>query len=47
MSVTTLAGGRKAKYLLLIFALIAGALVLLGVADAFAQNPFGAPRALK
>src|SRR5438034_5785748 len=45
MSVTTLAGGRKAKNLLLIFALIAGALVLLGVADAFAQNPFGAPRA--
>jgi nickel/cobalt exporter len=45
MSVKTLAGGRKAKYLLLIFALIAGALVLLGVADAFAQNPFGAPRA--
>src|SRR5882724_11260585 len=45
MSVTTLAGGRKAKHLLLIFALIAGALVLLGVADAFAQNPFGAPRA--
>src|SRR6266568_620160 len=45
MSVKTLAGGRKAKNLLLIFALIAGALVLLGVADAFAQNPFGAPRA--
>jgi nickel/cobalt exporter len=45
MSVTTLAGGRKAKYLLLVFALVAGALVLLGVADAFAQNPFGAPRA--
>ena len=45
MSVTTLAGGRKAKNLLLIFALIAGAIVLLGVADAFAQNPFGAPRA--
>src|SRR5436190_8273914 len=45
MSVKTLAGGRKAKHLLLIFALIAGALVLLGVADAFAQNPFGAPRA--
>src|SRR3954454_11767408 len=45
MSVTTLAGGRKAKHLLLIFALIAGAAVLLGIADAFAQNPFGAPRA--
>jgi nickel/cobalt transporter (NicO) family protein len=45
MSVTTLAGGRKAKHLLLIFALIAGAVVLLGVADAFAQNPFGAQRA--
>src|SRR3981189_1614615 len=45
MSVKTLAGGRKAKSLLLIFALFAGALVLLGVADAFAQNPFGAPRA--
>ena len=45
MSLKTLAGGRKAKHLLLIFALIAGAVVLLGVADAFAQNPFGAPRA--
>ena len=45
MSLKTLAGGRKAKNLLLIFALIAGAVVLLGVADAFAQNPFGAPRA--
>src|SRR3954453_14567797 len=45
MSVTTLAGGHKAKHLLLIFALIAGAAVLLGIADAFAQNPFGAPRA--
>jgi nickel/cobalt exporter len=45
MSLKTLAGGRKATNLLLIFALIAGALVLLGIADAFAQNPFGAPRA--
>src|SRR5205809_3484577 len=45
MSVKTLAGGRKANSLLLIFALIAGAAVLLGIADAFAQNPFGAPRA--
>src|SRR3981081_526660 len=45
MSVKTLAGGRKAKNLLLIFALIAGALILLGVADAFAQNPLAAPRA--
>src|SRR5437879_4018374 len=45
MSVKTLAGGRKAKNLLLIFALIAGAVVLLGLADAFAQNPFGATRA--
>jgi nickel/cobalt exporter len=45
MSLKTLAGGRKATNLLLIFALIAGALMLLGVADAFAQNPFGAPRA--
>jgi len=45
MSVTTLAGGRKARTLLILFALIAGAAVLLGIADAFAQNPFGAPRA--
>ena len=45
MPVKTLAGGRKAKNLLLIFALIAGAVVLLGLADAFAQNPFGATRA--
>jgi nickel/cobalt exporter len=43
--VTTLAGGRKAKNLLILLALIAGAVVLLGMADAFAQNPFGAPRA--
>src|SRR3954463_3451899 len=41
MPVSTLAGGRKATLLLL--ALAAGAL-LLGVADAFAQNPFGAPK---
>src|SRR3954470_18299577 len=45
MSVTTLAGGRKAKHLLILLALIAGAVVLLGMADAFAQNPFGGPRA--
>src|SRR3954470_21415084 len=43
MPVSTLAGGRKATLLLL--ALAAGAL-LLGVADAFAQNPFGAPKGL-
>src|SRR3954452_24839324 len=43
MSVRTLAEGRKATLLLL--ALAAGAL-LLGVADAFAQNPFGAPKGL-
>jgi nickel/cobalt exporter len=41
MSVTTLAGGRKAQ--LIVLALICAALVL-GVADAFAQNPFGAPK---
>src|SRR3954447_14016464 len=41
MPVSTLAGGRKATLLLL--ALAAGAL-LLGVADAFAQSPFGAPK---
>src|SRR3954463_12231162 len=45
MSVTTLAGGRRAKHLLILLALIAGAVVLLGMADAFAQNPFGGPRA--
>src|SRR3954468_13038899 len=43
MPVRTLAEGRKATLLLL--ALAAGAL-LLGVADAFAQNPFGAPKGL-
>jgi nickel/cobalt exporter len=43
MPVSTLAGGRKATLLLL--ALVAGAL-LLGIADAFAQNPFGAPKGL-
>jgi len=36
----TLAGGRKA---LIILALL-GAAILLGAADAFAQNPFGAPK---
>ena len=41
MSVTTLAGGRKAQ--LIVLALIALALVV-GAADAFAQNPFGAPK---
>ena len=45
MPVTTLAGGRKATHFLLLFALIAGALLVFGMADAFAQNPFGAPRA--
>src|SRR3954467_6988526 len=43
MPVSTLAEGRKATLLLL--ALAAGAL-LLGIADAFAQNPFGAPKGL-
>src|SRR3954463_10702755 len=43
MPVRTLAKGRKATLLLL--ALAAGAL-LLGIADAFAQNPFGAPKGL-
>ena len=41
MPVTTLAGGRKAQ--LIVLALIGAALVL-GAADAFAQNPFGAPK---
>ena len=45
MPVNTLAGGRKATHLFLLLALIAGVLVVLGLADAFAQNPFGAPRA--
>jgi len=42
MSVTTLAGGRKAHVFLLL-ALIAG-MAAFGIADAFAQTPFGAPR---
>jgi ABC-type nickel/cobalt efflux system permease component RcnA len=37
----TLAGGRKAQ--LIVLALFAAA-ILLGAADAFAQNPFGAPK---
>jgi nickel/cobalt exporter len=41
MPVTTLAGGRKAQ--LIVLALVV-ATVLLGAADAFAQNPFGAPK---
>ena len=45
MSVNTLAGGHKATHVFLLLALIAGALVVLGLTDAFAQNPFGAPRA--
>jgi len=45
MSVNTLAGGRRARHLFLFLALVAAALVVLGLADAFAQNPFGAPRA--
>jgi len=45
MPVNTLAGGRKATHLFLLLALIAGALVVFGLADAFAQNPFGVPRA--
>jgi nickel/cobalt exporter len=43
MPVNTLAGGRKA-HLWLLLALVAGAFVVLGAADALAQNPFGAPR---
>jgi nickel/cobalt exporter len=42
--VNTLAVGRKATHLYLLLALIAGAFVVLGLADAFAQNPFGTPR---
>ena len=45
MPVKTLAGGRKATLLIFCLRSIAGALVVLGIADAFAQNPFGAPRA--
>jgi len=45
MPVNTLAGGRKATPVFLLLALIAGVLVLIGLTDAFAQNPFGAPRA--
>jgi nickel/cobalt exporter len=41
MSVTTLAGGRKATILIL---LAAGVLVALGASDVLAQNPFGAPK---
>jgi nickel/cobalt exporter len=41
MPVRTLAGGRKAY--LIVFALICAALVV-GAADALAQNPFGAPK---
>jgi ABC-type nickel/cobalt efflux system permease component RcnA len=41
MPVTTLAGGRKATLLLMA---VVGGLLVLGVADAFAQNPFGAPK---
>ena len=44
MSVTTLAGGRKATHSYLLLALIAGAVLGLGLADACAQSPFGAPR---
>src|SRR5579871_2278582 len=44
MSVKTLAGGRKAIHFYLLLALVAGALLWLGTADAFAQNPFGAPK---
>jgi len=40
MSVTTLAGGRKATHSYLLLALIAGAVLGLGLADALAQNPF-------
>jgi nickel/cobalt exporter len=44
MSVTTLAGGRKATHFYLLLALVAGALLVFGIVDAFAQNPFGAPK---
>src|SRR5262245_65327088 len=44
MSVRTLAGGRKATHFYLLLALVAGALLVFGIADAFAQNPFGAPK---
>src|SRR5215475_11464695 len=44
MSVTTLAGGRKATHFYLLLALVAGAFLVFGIADAFAQNPFGAPK---
>jgi len=45
MPVTVLAGGRKATHHFLLFALVAGALIALGGAEAFAQaSPFGAPR---
>ena len=46
MPVNTLAGGRKAALFFFLFlALVAGVLLAFGLADAFAQNPFGAPRA--
>ena len=45
MPVKTLAGGRKATHFYLLLALVAGAFVVLGIADALAQSPFGAPRA--
>jgi nickel/cobalt transporter (NicO) family protein len=45
MSVTSLAGGRKATHILVLVALAAALLVVLGNADALAQaNPFGGPR---
>jgi ABC-type nickel/cobalt efflux system permease component RcnA len=44
MLVKTLAGGRKAINFYLFLALVAGAFLMLGLADAFAQNPFGAPK---
>ena len=39
-----LAGGRKATQFWLLLALVVGAALWLGIADAFAQNPFGAPK---
>ncbi|HMK81590.1 MAG TPA: nickel/cobalt transporter [Xanthobacteraceae bacterium] len=44
MPVKTLAGGRKAILFFFLLALVAGAVLWLGIADAFAQNPFGAPK---
>ena len=44
MPVKTLAGGRKATSLFLLLAASVAVLATLGIADALAQTPFGAPR---